>query len=298
MRKTVIFCVAALSVIMMQCQQSTENKSSINKPERPAAPKWQKPDTEVSYHFEPGKPWAKKKDSLDTRQLRILLAVNRVDADNISRLDSVLVPESFSGDIVYYLPFPLKVSYLEDVGKIIFFSYPTQSFGAYEYGNLVYAGPTNMGRKADPTPPGLYYTNWKAEKTTSTFDDEWELKWNFNVQNKEGIGWHQYALPGYPASHSCLRLLEEDAKHLYTWADEWKLKGRDSVLLKGTPVVVFGSYPFDEAKPWMALKDDAKALNISASMLEEQVKPHLNEILEQQEKRWRMMQDTASSVHE
>lgn len=291
MRKTAIFCVAALSVMMMQCQQPAEN-TNRNQPARPPAPEWQKPDAKVSYHFEQGKTWAKKKDSLDAKQLRILLAVNRVDADNISALDSVLVPDGFSGDVVYYLPFPLKVSYLKDVSKIIFFSYPAQSFGAYEYGNLVYAGPTNMGRKADPTPQGLYYTNWKAEKTTSTFDDEWELKWNFNVENKEGIGWHQYALPGYPASHSCLRLLEEDAKHLYSWADEWKLKGTDSVLLKGTPVIVFGSYPFGGAKPWMVLKDNAKALDISAGTLKEQVEPHLNDIIQQQEKRWQMVQDT------
>ncbi len=88
--------------------------------------------------------------------------------------------------LVYYMPFPLDVPFLKDVRKIIFFSYPSQSFGAYEYGNLVYAGPTNMGRKKDPTPEGFYHANWKAEKTTSTFDDEWELKWNFNVENKEG----------------------------------------------------------------------------------------------------------------
>jgi hypothetical protein len=48
-------------------------------------------------------------------------------------------------------------------------------------------------------------TNWvfffelEAEETTSTFDDEWDLRWNFNIENKLGVGWHQYSLPGYPA---------------------------------------------------------------------------------------------------
>jgi hypothetical protein len=46
-----------------------------------------------------------------------------------------------------------------------------------------------------------------------------DLRWNFNIENKLGVGWH--SLPGYPASHSCLRL--EDAKLLYEWADEWQL---------------------------------------------------------------------------
>lgn len=283
---TTVLCVAALSLTMMQCQQPAKNtKETTNQPERPAAPQWQKPDNDVTYHFETGKALLKRKDSLNDAQRRILLAVNRVDMDNIGNLDSVLVPDFYTGDLVYYMPFPLDVPALKDVSKIIFFSYPAQSFGAYEYGNLVYTGPTNMGRKKDPTPPGLYFTNWKAEKTTSTFDDEWELKWNFNIENKEGIGWHQYALPGYPASHACLRLLEADAKHLYTWADEWKLKGTDSVMLKGTPVVVFGSYPFDGPKPWLALKDNPKALDISADALGEQVKGHLDEIMQQQQKR-------------
>ncbi len=91
---------------------------------------------------------------------------------------------------------------MKNIDKIIFFSYPTQVFATYENGDLVYTGPTNMGRKKDPTPTGLFYSNWKAEETTSTFNDEWDLKWNFNIENKLGVGWHQYSLPGYPASHS------------------------------------------------------------------------------------------------
>jgi hypothetical protein len=58
------------------------------------------------------------------------------------------------------------------------------------------------------------------QKTTSTFD-EWDLRWNFNIENKLGVGWHQYSLGIQP--HSCLRLQEKDAKLLYEWADEWQL---------------------------------------------------------------------------
>jgi hypothetical protein len=29
--------------------------------------------------------------------------------------------------------------------------------------------------------------DWKAEETTSTFDDEWDLRWNFNIENKLGV---------------------------------------------------------------------------------------------------------------
>ncbi len=49
-------------------------------------------------------------------------------------------------------------------------------------------------------------------------------------------------------------------------------------------MIVFGSYPFDGPKPWLALKDNAKALDITPAMLEERVKPHMQEILSEQEK--------------
>lgn len=284
-----ISLIAVLSIIcFMQCKESEKKQetSKEGKPERPPAPIWKKPASEISYQIVSAKKWAKKqKDSLDTKQQKLVLIANRVDMANLPSLDSIIIPNDLSGDPVYYLPFPLKVKGLEDISKIIFFSYPSQSFGAYEYGHLVYGGPTNMGRKNNPTPTGLYFTNWKAEETTSTFNDEWELKWNFNIENKEGIGWHQYAMPGYPASHSCLRLFEEDAQYLYKWADEWKLKSADSVVLKGTPVIVFGNYPFGKRKPWLNLVNDAHSQDIKVSEIEQLVAPHRQEIMQAQQKR-------------
>jgi hypothetical protein len=61
------------------------------------------------------------------------------------------------------------------------------------------------GSEKHKTPTGLFFTNWKAEETTSTFDDEWDLRWNFNIENKLGVDGINIAT-GYPASHSCLRL--------------------------------------------------------------------------------------------
>jgi hypothetical protein len=245
---------------------------------------YKKPESSIAFKFEKTKPWL---DSIkgDSTKLDIAYAINRTDKANFAKMDSVVIPTDFSGDLVYYLPFPLHVAALEEVSKILIFSYPTQTFAAYENGELVYTGPTNMGRKKDPTPTGLFFTNWKAEKTTSTFNDEWDLKWNFNIENKLGVGFHQYELPGYPASHSCLRLEEKDAKYLYKWADEWILKDSENVKVKGTPVVVFGSYNFDQPKPWFDLVSDPKALNISEAEIESQTKPFLQSILDNQKLR-------------
>jgi lipoprotein-anchoring transpeptidase ErfK/SrfK len=218
-------------------------------------------------------------------ELPVLFALNRVDSAHIVSQDTLIAPQDMSLDILQYSPFPSYVPGLKDVNKILLFSYPAEYFAAYENGRLVRSGPTSMGRKKDTTATGLFYCNWKAEETKSTFNDEWDLKWNFNIQNKEGIGFHQYTLPGYPASHSCLRLLEDDAKYLYDWADQWVIKGTDNIQVHGTPVFVFGAYPFGSRKPWRGLLNDSHALDISADSLANMLTPHLQDIMKDQQKR-------------
>lgn len=277
MRYTHIVFILLTAFAFMQCEQPSQKKITTRKKKA-----WVKPAS-LNYHVEKPGTWLQK--NATSSEKKIVLAVNRTDSAFLKKMDSILVPDDLSGDVELYLPFPTSVSYLSDVEKIIFFSYPSQTFGAYEYGELVYAGPTNMGRKADPTPTGLYFTNWKAEKTTSTFNDEWDLLWNFNIENKLGVGFHQYELPGYPASHSCLRLLESDAKLLYEWADQWVLNKKEELLAKGTPVIVFGSYPFGGAKPWLKLITDPHALDITETTIQQVATPFLNDILKQQQQR-------------
>lgn len=282
MKKLIVLLGIILTLVSFSCKKAeAENTPQTVKIVKKAPVR--KAPKAVSYTLENPKKWLKtNKNAAD---LEIALAVNRTDKQFFTKMDSVIIPTDMTGDISFYLPFPVEVPYLEKVDKILFFSYPTQTFAAYENGILIYTGPTNMGRKKDPTPTGLFFCNWKAEETISTVDDEWKLLWNFNIANKGGIGFHQYDMPGYPASHSCLRLHEKDAKDLYGWADQWVLIDDENVKFKGTPVIVFGSYPFGKAKPWLQLVKDPKALTISESEIEEITKPHLGTILKEQEKK-------------
>ena len=278
MKKILLTFSAILLVAVTSCKDKTtdgaakvdEENTKVVLPER-VEPK------DPTFVMAFTKDWlAANKD--DSQKMNLVLAANRTDAKNIATMDSIIVPKDFSGDIAYYLPFPLEVKALQSVDKIIFFSYPSQTFATYEKGALIHTGPTNMGSKKHKTPTGLFFSNWKAEETISTFDDEWKLKWNFNVENLEGVGWHEYSLPGYPASHSCMRLQEKDAKILYDWADQWVLADAETVKVKGTPTVIFGSYDFEAPKPWLKLVEDPKALTITAEELEEVVSPFLTEI--------------------
>jgi hypothetical protein len=282
MKNPIVFLVICL-VVLLSCKTHQQKKIKVKQ-----QPQRQQPKA-ISYQAANAKQWLLI--NKDSSQLHIVLAVNRTDKSGFAAMDSVIIPADMGGDIAYYLPFPLNAPYLEDVDKIIFFSYPTQAFATYENGVLMYTGPTNMGRKADPTPTGLFFSNWKAEKTISTVNDEWELLWNFNIANKEGVGWHQYSMPGYPASHSCLRLQEKDARYLYTWGDQWILDNKENVLANGTPVIVFGNYDFEAQKPWLQLLTNPHALDISEEEIQKQTMPYLDKILAEQAKREEIQTD-------
>jgi lipoprotein-anchoring transpeptidase ErfK/SrfK len=279
MKKITVLSLGFTMITLVSCKQeaakapntTTESVKVIERHE----PK------EVSYTLENTTDWLVKNKDNNT-SLQIAYAINRTDAENLKKMDSIVVPKDLSGDLEFYLPFPLEVAALKEVNKVILFSYPSQTFAAYENGQLVRTGPTNMGREKDQTPTGLFFTNWKAEETTSTFNDEWDLKWNFNIANKLGVGFHQYSLPGYPASHSCLRLQERDARYLYDWADQWVLADAETVKVKGTPVIVFGKYDFEAPKPWLQLLTDPASLNITDEEMQQIVQPHLNAIMKEQ----------------
>ena len=277
MKKIALILNISIALLFVGCKQDSKTEST----EKEVIVKQRNEPKKSSYHLESAKDWLSKNAS-DSTKFRIAYAVNRTDATNFKKMDSIVIPDDLSGDIEFYLPFPVTVSALKDINKIVFFSYPTQTFAAYEKGELVYTGPTNMGREKDKTPTGLFFTNWKAEETTSTFDDEWELRWNFNIENKLGVGWHQYTLPGYPASHSCLRLQEQDARKLYDWADQWELSNPETVKVKGTPVIVFGNYDFKAPKPWLELIKNPKALTISENEIENVAKPFVESIMKEQ----------------
>ena len=245
-------------------------------------------------------PWVYKSDDsvyqamkkeFTGKALYTILALNRLDRANIGAADTLVVPAKIEEDFLIYSPFPGHVSSLENVKKFVFFSYPIQAFGVYENGNLVKWGPTSMGKKATQTKRGLLFANWKKEVSISTVSDEWKLRWNVNVENFDGIGWHQYAMPGYPASHSCLRMLEEDAKWMYSWVDTWVLnKGGQTTRAKGTPVIVYGDYPWGKRRPWKKLLESPDANNMTEEQMNNVISPNIATIIKEQENREQVLQ--------
>ena len=204
---------------------------------------------------------------LGPKKMFILFKINRRDLKHLKEGETYNVPNADDSEMTYS-PFPLQMKDLDSVRKILIVSRRVQAFAAYENGKLIKWGPTSTGKKSTPTPEGLYHTNWKSKETHSTVDDAWVLKWYFNLDNLEGISLHEYDLPGYPVSHSCVRLLSEDAEWIYNWAEQWKLSSdRKTIAENGTSVIVFGEYAYGKTPPWKKLITNENA----TALLEEEV---------------------------
>jgi lipoprotein-anchoring transpeptidase ErfK/SrfK len=187
-------------------------------------------------------------------QASLLEKLNRRDVEHLLRLKEMIVPSEWRvepGEELDYSPLPATWAWAEPQPKVIVVSQPAQVFGAYEAGRLVRWGPVSSGRKETATPPGVYSLTWKTRSRRSTDNQDWLLEWYFNFINRRGISFHKFELPGYAASHACVRLLERDAQWLYAWGEQWKIStdGRD-VLQPGSAVVILGEYAHGKPAPW------------------------------------------------
>lgn len=197
------------------------------------------------------------KTNFSENEQEFIYALNRMDAYRLNAGDKIIIPDTLTEDFLDYSPFPKHFEMLDSIPKTVLISRRVQGFALYEKGNLVRWGPVSSGKKSTPTPAGLFYGNYKARSKVSTVDESWILPYYFNFLNFDGIGVHQYAMPGYPASHACVRLKIEDAMAIYDWADQWKLDNRGREIIRnGTPFMVFGEYDFDGELPWLALAEE------------------------------------------
>ncbi|MFV8224539.1 L,D-transpeptidase [Christiangramia aquimixticola] len=219
-------------------------------------------------------------DTLDTRkkidsllnaypedQLKTILALNRIEKANLRPERPIVIPDCVSEDFNAYSPFPETVETIKCIPKTVLINQRVQAFGLYENGELVKWGPVSTGKKSTPTPNGLNYGNYKAKRKISTVDPSWVLPYYFNFMNMEGVGVHQYSLPGYPASHGCVRLYMDDAKYIFDWASMWELEN-SKIEKNGTPFMVFGEYDHSADKPWLNLSQNMRANDLTQEELD------------------------------
>ncbi len=279
--------IAVLLVVVALCAYfvSTEQLVKYPVPEiLPFTPREHKavvPITYSSITLVTDKPGKEVTDAVGPENLDTVLSLNRIDQKHFQKGQTIVYPSRYD-DPFSLSSFPRNVPELVQVPKIILVDQRVQEFAVYENGSLIRFGAVSTGKKSTQTPSMLYHTNWKGRLVTSTVDDEWIMPWYFNLANFDGVSMHQYDLPGYPASHSCVRLSEKDAMWMYDWADQWVLsKDKNTIIKNGTPVLIFGSYDYNATAPWKKLPKDPYAMTLSPQDISEALAPYLPEITSQ-----------------
>jgi hypothetical protein len=188
----------------------------------------------------------------DAAQLALLEKLNRRDLEHLAGARELIVPERWDFDELAYAPLPAEWDWAVSYRTALVVDQAAQVFGAYEHGRLVRWGPVSSGDARHPTPPGLFHLNWRSTGRHSTVDADWYMPWYFNFENRRGLSMHQFVLPGRPASHACIRMLERDARWLYGWGEQWSLAPDGTIAAPGTPLLVVGTYDFHAPPPWLS----------------------------------------------
>ncbi|MDX1602434.1 MAG: L,D-transpeptidase [Salinimicrobium sediminis] len=259
-------------LLLVSCDQpdSLASNVAMEEPmlqeELPAHP--QKLPVIITYHLDSittseGVDTFQQKFSEDAK--KIIFALNRMDPERLKAGIKLVIPDTITANFLDYSPFPSNFEMLEKIPKTVLISRRVQAFGLYEEGRLVRWGPVSSGKRSTPTPAGLFYGNYKAKRKISTVNGSWIMPYYFNFMNYYGVGVHQYAMPGYPASHACVRLYHDDAYFIYNWAEQWQLEsGGREITRNGTPFMVFGDYDFEKPAPWLGLAENYNSNYLTA----------------------------------
>ena len=127
-------------------------------------------------------------------------------------------------DIKDFSPLPAVFPAAENDEKLILVNLYEQFLGAYEQGRLVFSFPIASGDSKFITPTGEFRISafsrkhssslYKIEKTTTPYPMNYALR--FFINNKGVAFWiHGRDLPGYPASHGCVGLYDEEMQQKY-----------------------------------------------------------------------------------
>jgi len=143
----------------------------------------------------------------------LFMKINRYDRKYIPKGKTVLLPVDIE-KASEYIPIPQVLD--DSRGEREIRVYLTlQYFGAYEDGKLLFWGPVSSGKKSRPTWPGKFSVNFKQRYKRSIKYHNAPMPYSINYSG--GYFIHEQSLPGYPASHGCIRLLMTDAKKLFNW---------------------------------------------------------------------------------
>jgi len=143
--------------------------------------------------------------------IHYLLVVNAPDNMSTTK-NKIFVPLDFSIEPKILPEFLSKAAKHE---KFILIKRRQQYLGLYEWGNLKYVFPISSGT-SNSTPLRNFVVRHMDETHNSTLFDQAPMDHALNIGDAYFI--HEGIVPGYPASHGCIRLFPLHARFLfYQW---------------------------------------------------------------------------------
>jgi lipoprotein-anchoring transpeptidase ErfK/SrfK len=172
---------------------------------------------------------------LGPRSAEDVLRFNRIDRLHAFRGAYLKIPVELD-TIAHFAPMPQKLDQAKGYPRYIFVDRAEQFLGAYEFGELQFSFPVSSG-KNHATPAGVFKVLARDERHRSFrypipgTNIPYPMWWGIKFGNALWI--HSHDLPGYPMSHGCVGLYDEemqrkfyhypsdpqlmDAERLYFW---------------------------------------------------------------------------------
>lgn len=201
-------------------------------------------------------------------QWQDVLRFNRLDRRHADRGLCLRVPEPLAA-VINFSPLPAEWPEAATADKFILVDISEQFLGAYSHGQLLFTLPIAGGTKEHETPTGSFTINafhrrhrsslYNIEKTNRPYPMHYGLRF---FTDEKGIEYwiHGRDLPGYPASHGCIGLSDEemqkryyaypaipllaDARLLYDWVTEGVADNGNLTLLSAPPPLrIIGQTP-------------------------------------------------------
>jgi len=209
-------------------------------------------ETDSAYRVIRDKFGKRRKDPI---AYKTFITLNRREFRYVRVGDSIIVPDTVVDDLCAYSVLPHYYPDADSIDKLIIVSNQYQCYAAYENGVLVRFAAANTGKEKTQTYPGRYSLVWKAKDRVSSLNSEWKLPFNFNFHRLAGNAFHQFAMPGRPVSHSCVRQFLDDAEWLYYWGEQANYIDGAPKPFTGTLVLIVDAFDFDRKQygPWLDL---------------------------------------------
>jgi len=178
--------------------------------------------------------WTDTPSGLFRESWRDVLRFNRLDRRHFLGGVSIKVPKRLE-QVRNFNPLPLSYPEAAREPKFVLVDQTEMFLGAYQYGRLVFSFPVALGIEAKKVPNGTFRIDaadlrhksnlYTVEEIGRPYPMHYALRFFVDKSIKTWPSYwiHGRDLPGYPASHGCIGLYDEEMQHDYYSAHDRKV---------------------------------------------------------------------------